>query len=217
MSKADAIIKWFMPKEERFHELLGRGAVNLGEAAKAFASLAHTEDFAVRKGHTQRLREIEKTGDGITREIFDALNSTFITPFDREDIRSIAVDMDDILDFLEAAANSLILFELSEAPEPLRQFADILVDMVTEVSKITDLVWDAKNQARIHEAIVRVSDLENRADDLFNRVIAELFRGDSSRAIEILKWKEVYQVLEDGCDACKDYTHIIGNVLVKNA
>ena len=64
---------------------------------------------------------------------------------------------------------------------------------------------------------MRVSDLENRADLLYNRVIAELFRGDSSKALQILKWKEVYQGLEDACDACKDFTHVVGNILVKNA
>ncbi|HXU47102.1 MAG TPA: DUF47 family protein [Thermoanaerobaculia bacterium] len=215
--KIDAIIRWFLPKEERFHLLLGKDAKNLVESARVFSAIADSEDFEARKADVRRLKEIEHRGDVITREIFDALNSTFITPFDREDIRSMAVDLDDILDYLEAAAQSLVLFELTEAPEGLRQFGYILVDMVREVDKITESIWDRRNETRIQEAIVRISDLENRADELFNRMIAELFRGDGSKALEILKWKEVYQILEDACDACKDYTHIIGNVLVKNA
>lgn len=215
--KVDAIIKWFLPREERFNELLAQDTSNLLLAVKAFVEIARSTNLADRAERLEKLKAIEHEGDAITRQIFDALNSTFITPFDREDIRSMAVDLDDILDYVEAAAGSLVLFELSASPESLQQFGDILIDMVTEVDRITGLIWDRRNESRIHDAIVRVSDLENRADLLYNRVIAELFRGDSSKALEILKWKEVYQGLEDACDACKDFTHVVGNILVKNA
>jgi uncharacterized protein len=215
--KVDAIIKWFLPREERFNELLAKDTANLVGAVKAFVEIARSTSLDERAQLLEKLKAIEHEGDAITRQIFDALNSTFITPFDREDIRSMAVDLDDILDYVEAAAGSLVLFELSASPESLKQFGDILIDMVTEVDRITGLIWDRRNESRIHDSIVRVSDLENRADLLYNRVIAELFRGDSSKALEILKWKEVYQGLEDACDACKDFTHVIGNIMVKNA
>jgi uncharacterized protein len=215
--KADAVIRWFMPKEERFHDLLAKDTENLVEAARLFSEIANTESFEQRRVRVVELKGIEHEGDQITRQIFDALNSTFITPFDREDIRSIATDLDDILDALESAAQNLVLFELAESPDGLRQFSRILCAMAEGLDQLTRLIWDLSNERQIHEGIVRISDLENQADALYNTVIADLFRGNGREPLEIMKWKEVYQGLEEACDHCRDYTHILGNVLVKNS
>ena len=212
----DKIVKWFMPKEERFHELLARDTANLVKAARLFKEIADLTSLEERRVKAIVLKGIEHDGDGLTRQIFEALNSTFITPLDREDIRSIAMDIDDILDYLEGVAQYLILFELAESPAVLRQFADILVAMSEEIDRATGMVWDLANERKIGDAIVRISELENQADLLYNSVIAELFKGKKD-SIEIMKWKEVYQGLEDASDACKDYTHILGNVVIKNA
>jgi len=214
----DKIVRWFMPKEERFHELLARDTANLVKAARLFKEIADLTSLEERRVKAIVLKGIEHDGDTCTRQIFEALNSTFITPLDREDIRSIATDIDDILDYLEGVAQYLILFELSESPSVMRQFADILVSMTEEIDKATTLVWDLANEKKIGDSIVRISELENQADLLYNSVIAELFKkGQVREPVEILKWKEVYQGLEDACDACKDYTHILGNVVIKNA
>jgi predicted phosphate transport protein (TIGR00153 family) len=163
------------------------------------------------------MREIEHEGDTITRQIFDALNSSFITPFDREDIRSLATDLDDILDYIEGVAQQLINFELAESPEELREFAEILVEMAAEIERITECIWNLARQREIQQAIVRISDLENRADVLYNKVIADLFRPNGRDTLQIMKWKEIYEGLENACDQCKDYTHVVGNIIVKNA
>lgn len=215
--KADAIIKWFMPREEQFQHLLARDTENLVAAARLFHEIAHVENLERRRVLTVELKGVEHQGDEITRLIFDALNSTFITPFDREDIRSIATDLDDVLDELESVAQHLVLFELADAPEGLCQFARILSEMATEIHRLTGLIWDLSNEKQIHAGIVRISDLENQADQLYNTVIADLFREDGRPPIRILKWKEVYQGLEDACDHCRDYSHVIGNLLVKNS
>ena len=217
MGKADALIRWFMPREERFHDLLARDTANLLAAAKIFAEVAASDELERRKGLAAELKNREHEGDKLTRQIFDALNSTFITPFDREDIRSIATDLDDILDYLEGVAHNLVLFELEESPPPLREFADILVRMADQIDTVTGLIWDLSHERRIHECIVRISDLENHADTLYSDVIAELFRGNGRNPLDILKWKEVYEELEDACDQCKDYSHVLGNVVVKNS
>jgi predicted phosphate transport protein (TIGR00153 family) len=213
----DKIVKWFMPKEERFHELLARDTANLVKAARMFKEIADGTNLEERRVKSVMLKAVEHDGDTVTRQIFEALNSTFITPLDREDIRSIAMDIDDILDYLEGVAQYLILFELAESPTVLRQFAEILVAMAEAIDFATTLVWDLANEKKIGDAIVRISELENQADQLYNAVIADLFKGHAQDPIYILKWKEVYQGLEDACDACKDYTHILGNVVIKNA
>jgi uncharacterized protein len=217
MAKVDSLIRWFMPKEERFHELFDKDTANLLRAARNFAEFAHLSDLETRRVKMAQLRACEHEGDLITRQIFDALNSSFITPFDREDIRSLATDLDDILDYVEGVAQHLVNFELGDSPDGLRQFADILVEMAAEIERITELIWNLTKERQIQEAIVRVSDLENKADILYNSVITELFRANGRDPLEILKWKEIYEGLENACDQCKDYTHIVGNVLVKNA
>ena len=164
-----------------------------------------------------QLKALEREGDRITRQIFEALNTTFITPFDREDIRSLGSDLDDILDYLESVAKYLVLFELGESPEPLRRFAEILAAMAEEIDQIRLLIWDMGNIHKIQEAIVRMSELENQGDSLYSPVIADLFTKGGTESIEIMKWKEVYDGLEEACDHCKDFTHVIGNMMVKNA
>jgi len=214
---ADAVIKWLMPKEERFHELLAKDTANLVRGARLFADIASSGSLEERRVKHVELKALEHDGDGITRQIFDALNSTFITPFDREDIRELATDLDDILDYLEAVAHNLVLFELEDSPEALRRFAGILVEMAQEIDRMTALLWDMANERKIQEAIVRISDFENQADRLYSTVIADLFKGNGKNPLEILKWKEIYEGLEDACDECKDFTHAVGNVLVKNS
>jgi predicted phosphate transport protein (TIGR00153 family) len=216
MAKVDALIRWLMPKEERFHELFGQDTANLLSAARLFSEFVGC-DLPTRRARMAALRDLEHTGDGITRQIFDALNSSFITPFDREDIRSLATDLDDILDYIEGVAQQLINFELTGCPPELRRFAEILVQMAAEIEQVTERIWNLARQSQIQQSIVQISDLENQADDLYNQVIADLFRPNGRDPLEIMKWKEIYDGLENACDQCKDYTHIVGNIIVKNA
>jgi predicted phosphate transport protein (TIGR00153 family) len=215
--KFDSVIKWFMPKEERFHVLLERDTANLLKAARLFSEIAYSRSLEERRVKAVELKALEHEGDQITRQIFEALNSTFITPLDREDIRWLGMNLDDILDYLESVAQNLVLFELGESPEALQQFADILVAMVEQVHRATILVWDLSNEKEIYQAIVRISELENQGDSLYNTVIADLFRKDGKTPIEIMKWKVIYDGLEEACDACKDLTHVLGNIVIKNA
>jgi predicted phosphate transport protein (TIGR00153 family) len=216
--RGDKLVKFFMPKEERFHELLDKDTAHLVRAARVFSEIAQTENLEDRKAKVAQLKALEHDGDLITKEIFGALNSTFITPLDREDIRSLAVDLDDILDYLEGVAQYLIVFEIAESPDPLRKFAQLLAAMVDEIHTATGLIWDLANEKKIHDSVVRISQLENEADALYFTVIADLFRSGKGRdPVEILKWKEIYQGLEDACDECKEFTHTLSNVVVKNA
>jgi uncharacterized protein len=216
MAKVDALIRWLMPKEERFHELFDRDTANLLRAAHLFSDFARA-DLPTRRLRMAEMREMEHEGDTITRQIFDALNSSFITPFDREDIRSLATDLDDVLDYIEGVAQQLINFELAESPPELRELAEILVEMVGEIERITECVWNLSRERELQQSIVRISDLENRADVLYNKVIADLFRPNGRDPLQIMKWKEIYEGLENACDQCKDYTHVVGNIIVKNA
>lgn len=215
--KLDAMIRRLMPREERFQELLGQDTANLVRGARLFAEVAAAARIEERRVKVVELKGVEHEGDQITRLIFDQLNSSFITPLDREDIRSLAKDLDDILDSLEMVGQYVVLFELEEAPHALVQFASILVDMTVEIERITAMLWDLAHAPRIRETIVHISDLENQGDRLYNTVIADLFKDRGRAPLEILKWKEVYDGLENACDQCKNYTHVVGNIVLKNA
>ncbi len=217
MKKFDGMIKALLPKEDKFHEILARDTANLEKAVKIFAEIARTSNFEERRVKVLQLKAVEHDGDLITREVFDALNQSFITPFDRDDIQSIAIDLDDILDYLEGAAQYLVLFELHESPDALRQFADILVKMVQEIDTATSLMWDLANEKQVRETVVKVSELENQADLLHNTVVADLFKATGRNPVEIMKWREVYSSLEEAADACRDYSNILANVVVKYA
>ena len=216
--KIDSLIKLFLPREERFRELLEKDTQNLVKAAELFLEIARSTRLDDRRVKLVELKAIEHEGDDITRQVFEALNSSFITPLDREDIRSVTADLDDILDYLEGIARYLVIFEIDEAPEPLTRFAEILLEMIREIDTVTRLIWDLGNERRVRESTVRISELENQGDDLYITVLAGMF-SESSKVDPIfaMKWKEIYQNLEDACDSCKDFTHIVGNVVIKNA
>jgi predicted phosphate transport protein (TIGR00153 family) len=215
--KADALIRWLMPKDNRFRGLLAQDTANLRASAGVFAEIARSSSLEERRALVSRLRDLEHAGDDVTRQVFEALNRTFITPLDREDIRWIASDLDDILDHVDEVAQFLTLFELAESTPGLVEFADILVALTSEIDTALGRIWDLRDPRAIQESIVRVSDLENQADALYNRVIADLFRQDCRDSIAVLKWKEIYDGLEAACDACKDFSHVLGNVVIKSA
>jgi len=128
------------------------------------------------------------------------------------------VDIDDVLDYLEGIAQFIVLFEIREAPESLTRFAEILLELCRQIDALTALIWDASNAPRVQERMVRVSELENQADALYLTSLGALFRKDNGKdAVEVMKWKEIFQDLEDACDKAKDFTHVLGNMLIKNA
>jgi len=213
-----SVLRFLLPREEQFHVLLRQGTQNLVRAGELFLAIASAADLELRRIKLVELKAVEHEGDQITRRTFEALNSTFITPFDREDIRSLAVDVDDVLDYLEGIAQFIVLFEVREAPEPLTRFAEILLELCRQIDAVTELIWDHTNAPRIQERMVRVSELENQADALYLTSLGALFRKDNGKdAVEVMKWKEIYQDLEDACDKAKDFTHVLGNMLIKNA
>jgi len=214
----DSLIRLLLPREERFHELFAENTANLVKSAEAFLAVANARTVEDRQVRMVELRTREHDGDQITRRIFEALNSTFLTPLDREDIRNLAVDLDDVLDYLEGIAQFLVLFEGGQSPPELVQLTEIILEMVQQIESITGLIWDQRNGPKIHDRMVRISDLENQADAVYISAIGDLFRAGSGRdAIEVLKWKEIFQGLEDACDKCKDFTHVVGNIVIKNS
>ena len=218
MSKLTLPFRWLLPQDDRFKTLFREDAANLREAGVAFLSLMQAGELDGLRERAKELKNHEHRGDEITRSIFETLNKTFLTPLDREDIRDLASGIDNVLDDMEMVGNLMVQFRLAGAhSEGLYQMSEILAETTEEIEKLTDCVWDPGKFDSAERGLIRISELENQADALFNLMITQLFDPASdSSTVDVMKWKEVYQALEDSIDRSKEVSHAIGNIVAKS-
>jgi len=203
----------FMPKEERFFELFDEQAQNLVRGADLLVQLVadHTQAAELR----QRIEEVEHEGDITTHEIADRLNRTFITPFDHEDIHALSCRLDDVLDNIEATADRMFLYEAGEAGPEMVTLAKVLADTTKALERAVAGLSDVnKNARRIMDYCIEIHRLENVGDEQSRRALAKLFRG--SDALHALKWKEIYDHVENAIDKCEDVASILEAIVVKH-
>lgn len=200
-----------IPSEKVFYDLFDRSADNLLEAAHAYREMVTNYTEAARV-HAN-IAELEHRGDEITHEIVKRLNTTFVTPIDREDIHQLATDLDDVLDLIEAAADNLILHNIEKpTPEALAQ-AETLVKIVESVSQALHHLRDFK---RLEPYWVDIHKLETEADRVYRRAIAQLFSGEH-KAMDVLRWKEIYEDVEQATDACERVANRLEAIFLKHA
>jgi predicted phosphate transport protein (TIGR00153 family) len=204
----------FFPKEEKFFEMLERAAANLHKGAKAFKHLL--QDFTDIEEKVKHIKDIEHEGDIITHEIMDKLNRTFITPIDREDIHRMTSEIDDVLDLILGTADRMSLYKIkSPTPETIKM-ADILITGIEEMGKAIRCLKDLKHSRRTLDYCIEINRLENDGDMIHKAVIADLF-SDGKDAVEIIKWRDIYNHLESAIDKCEDVADAIESIVVKNA
>ena len=204
----------FIPREEKFFDLFEEGAHNNVEASQVLKQLIDTWDCIEQR--VEEITELEHKGDNITHEIIARLHRTFVTPFDREDITSLAKSLDDVMDFIEAAARSMILYKVSPPGKRARELADIIIQATAEVEKA---VLDLRHRARLKQILTRcveINRLENAADVVYRAGMAELF-DDSTDMADVIKWREVYEHLESATDRCEDVANVLEGVALKHA
>ena len=215
--KFDAILHALLPKDDKFYTLFEKDAENLLSAARMFKELmtnSITKEERAQK--IKKIEEIEHKGDEFTHQIFQALGSTFITPFDREDIHELASKLDDILDYLQGASTRIILYRVDTIAPEVEQLAVMVYDAVVELHKVIPKLRDLRDVRSINESLVRVNSIENEADDLFERAIASLF-DNCKDPIMLIKSKEILVSLETATDQCEDAANVIESIIVKNA
>lgn len=217
MSKLALPFRWLVPQDDRFKTLFREDAANLRGAGAAFLSLMQARELEGLRERAKVLKDHEHRGDEITRSIFETLNKTFLTPLDREDIRDLASGIDNVLDDMEMVGSLMLQFRLTGSNcEGLYRMSEILAETTEEIEKLVDCVWDPRKFDSAEGGLIRISELENQADALFNLMITQLFDPASdSSTVEIMKWKEVYQALEDSIDRSKEVSHAIGNIVAK--
>jgi len=203
----------FMPKEERFFELFTSQAQNIVKGAGLLADLVRDQSRAAELRN--QIEEVEHEGDITTHEIADRLNRTFITPFDHEDIHELASRLDDVLDNIEATADRMFLYEAGPAGPEMISLADVLADATKALERAVDGLVDInRNARRILDHCIDIHRLENIGDEQSRQALAKLFKGTD--ALHALKWKEIYDHVENAIDKCEDVASILEGIVVKH-
>ncbi len=160
--------------------------------------------------------ELEHQGDSVTHEIIAQLHRTLITPFDREDIALLAHSMDDVTDYIEAAADTMILYKVDSPTAQSKAMADIIVAITNQVEKAVSDIRQSINLKRILEQCIEINRLENEADKIYRSALADLFADQNDMAF-IIKWREIYEYMESAIDKCEDIANILEGVALKYA
>lgn len=214
--KLSGLLSFISPKNSKFFDLFEEDTANLVEMAKTFRQIFLVEDLAQRKILIEKVSELEHKGDEITHKIFLELSSNFITPFDREDIHYFASSLDDVADYINGSASRITLYGATTFDRVTSSLADIILRQAEEIHLAVANLKSMKNADRVKESIIRINDLENAADDLFDNAIAQLF-AEETDAIEVIKTKEILSNMETATDKCEDVANVLETILVKNS
>jgi predicted phosphate transport protein (TIGR00153 family) len=201
------------PKDIDFFEITSKAAENVTHAATLLVGVM--EHFKTLDSWAKEIHELEQDGDVYTHDIIRKLNKTFITPIDREDIHSLATTLDDILDLIWNAVDRLTVFKLEESTKWSITMAKDLLTTVEFVEKAIKKLKD-KNYAHIQEYCIEINKLENRLDRGFRDALGHLF-DEIKDPILIIKWKEIYEHLENASDKCEDVANILEAIALKHA
>ena len=203
-----------IPREEKFFDLFKAQAANVVEGAQALKNLL--EDYTDIDQKRMKIEKIESHGDEITHKIIEKLNTTFITPMDREDIHALASALDDILDYINATAQRLQLYAVKSITDNAIELANIVLRAAEETEALTVNMENLRDVKSMKARWIEVNRLENEGDIVSRNAIASLFHSEKD-PIEVIKWKELYEHLETAIDKCEDAANIVESVTLKNA
>ncbi len=200
------------PRDTKFYDLFEQDTANLVTAAEKLADLF--ENYEDVEAKAKELKDLETQGDVITHEIIERLQRTFVTPIDREDVILLTNALDDVMDFIEAAGRTAVLYHIVQPTERAKQLASIVAKLVYRLNEVMPCLRHRDQFKRILEQCVEINSLENEADDVHHAAQTELFR-DCSDACKIIKWREIYQHLEDATDRGEDVANVLEGIVLK--
>jgi predicted phosphate transport protein (TIGR00153 family) len=201
-----------IPSDDRFFDLFTAAAENAAECGRRLRDLL-VSDFSDLAEKHARIIECEQRGDELTRDIVRRLNSTFVTPFDREDIHALAEELDDVVDDMMAVSHRLQLSSVDKPLPELRDQADVLVAMADETVALMQRLESMKNVQPHLDAIDR---LETEGDTLYRRTLARLFSGEFA-ALDVLRWKDIVEALEAALNTLEDVSNVVESIVLKHA
>ena len=199
-----------LPRDENFFDLFEQQAGHIVSASRVLEEL--TLDYPSAQAKVERIRDLEHAGDAITHEVVRRLNTTFVTPIDREDIYALASRLDDVLDLIDAVADRLLLYKIKAPTDGSIGMAKIIVKTAEETDRAVRCLRTLS--PFYHKHAVEVNRLENEADRLLRDQLAALFEGGTD-AIEVIKWKDIYETMEKITDRLEDVANVLQGVIVK--
>jgi predicted phosphate transport protein (TIGR00153 family) len=207
------MIKKIFPKEIDFFEMFEKAALNVNRGATSLVEMM--DNFEIAEVKAKEIYEAEQEGDMLTHEVLRRLNKTFITPLDREDIHSLISRLDDVLDLTWASADRAVLFKLNNPLPEAAELAKTLQETTEIITKAISCL-KGKKYSYIQEYCIEINRLENRCDRIFREALVKLF-DNIKDPITVIKWKEVYEHLEDASDKCEDVANILEGIVLKHA
>jgi len=199
-----------VPKGHDYFGAFMELAANLESSARLFQRFL--SDYDNRKSRAGEILELEHVGDKLVHDVVHQLNNSFITPIDREDIYAFVTTMDEILDHIEATADSMILYKVDRPTTQLIRQADIIAEATVVLRRATENIED---RAKVREFVIEINRLENDGDRVVRDAIAELFN-DSMSCTDIIKWKDIYETMESAIDDCEHVANILESIVLKN-
>lgn len=214
--KLDKIFSYLAPKEGKFYPLFKDASANLIVGADLLVEFMNEPSAEKREVLGQKIKEAELVGDQIAKNLYKALSSTFITPFDREDIFELIHTTDSVIDLMHGAAKQAHLYKVKEIPQEFRDMAGLIRSASIEINTAFNGLRDVLNLSKYKDNCHRIGEIEEHADDINHRYLAKLFR-DEKDAIELIKKKDVLAALEKAVDRCDDVADILSSVIIKIA
>jgi uncharacterized protein len=200
-------------RSEAFFELFSAGAENLRVAVELLQDLV--SDYRDVELKARRIQEREHEGDTITHEVINRLNTTFITPMDREDIYTLATALDDVLDAVDAAAELFVLHHIDQPRPSMIQQVDVLLRAAQQTQQALATL-PSLDRGRLEPYWIEINSLENEGDRLYRRAVADMFGGDH-KAMDVLRWKDVAETLEEALDGLENVANVVESVVLKHA
>jgi uncharacterized protein len=216
MAGLNSILKIFLPKDRIFYQLFESVAKELVKMGDKLKQVVYEPDFEVRGKLIKEIEDMEHVNDDLTHQIFTELGKNFITPFDREDIHYLASALDDIADYIYASAKKINFYRVNPDDIGIKKFADVIPLGCVAVHNAVIELRNMKNMRQITDALVTINSVENQADDIFDMSIERLFATEPD-AKEVIKKREIYQVMEIVTDKCEDAANVIESIIVKYA
>ena len=207
----------FTPKEGKFFPLLKQQAAVLVKASDLLIECLKTETHEEQAEYYKKIKEQEREGDKLSHKVFDELNSTFITPFDREDIHSLANYLDDVMDEINSSAKRIALYKPKRIPQEAMELALLIKEASLCIDKITDELDKLRNNAKkVKQYCKELHEIENKADDVYEHFVIKLFEEETD-SIELFKLKEILYEMERATDVAEHVGKIVRTIIVKYA
>lgn len=201
----------FLPKEDHYFELFSQMTEKIQEAANILVEMLQASDKEF-ETLSKRIKSVEHECDELSHAVTTKLNKSFITPFDREDIYTLSMALDDVCDYIDAASRTIVMYDIHENDEFAQALGAVIQKLAGEINGAVSFLKEARG---MEQHLLNIQRLENDADEIYFRAMADLFK-NSTDAVKIIKWRELYEILENATDKCEYVGNIIESIVLKH-